>query len=148
MTAENTTIGLLRLSALVVVAVGLLSTSAGCMHQPRIEIEDVPIPIVLGKRLHVGADPSFGRSEMLERILIEDVESQVGEQSDSAHNATVISAAIAEQDPRHAARNLQISGSAFAVWFILPGGGGAGLSGSGDVIGVLPAEESRRAQEP
>jgi len=50
----------------------LLVSTAGCLGDARLALLGVPMPIVIGDRLHVGEDSSFRCLELHERYFVED----------------------------------------------------------------------------
>ena len=134
---------------LIALSTAFVAIGTGCSAS--MKHLEVPIPIVLGDRLHVGTDPTFRRAELLELYFAEErswfTGSPYGGDSDHAHNTNEVASAIAETSRERAVLGVKIRGSVTGHFVLLGGGSDETLNASGSVIGILQAASSESQED-
>lgn len=125
---------------LLVLALWLLL--CGC--SAKLSYRGVPLPIVVGDRLHVGSEAGFGCAELLEfhrgRVMHHEVVAPYASEFAQEDDAAAVAHALAGHDPGAAIRGLEIRVGVVGIFVLAGGGGDAEIVATGEVVGINPGE--------
>jgi len=138
------------------VLTGLVFCVAACHTTNELSHAGLSNAVVLGERLHIGDDPDFEVSEVLDEyeVTVSDYEYLVStgsvatDTTESRDDRAEVAANLLEVDRQRAVKNVEVSASGFTIFIVLAGGGGSEVCAKGEVVKVIPPSQPSSEVEP